>query len=220
MAKPEHILAVDQAHFVELGMESKDGATIFDAPEGLIFPSSSLFIGQRDFLETDKRFRQVIPYTALMNREGAFLVYRRRGGEKRLDAKLSIGFGGHVDLADICADTQNKSVINLNHTLQTAGLRELHEELGLTGKEVLDCDLKGIIVEDATEVGMVHVGVAQVAKVLPNVDCSLIDSKESCIEIIGWLTPQQALEGNDNWELWSEALLEKLREEQQEQVAA
>lgn len=203
--KNEHILGIKQRLFNTYGMHSFAGASLYPALKLTSVTPADLVLGQRDLLETDESVRQIIPYTAVRNVDGAYLVYRRNGGgESRLDAKLSIGFGGHVDLQDV---SHLNSVINLEDTLSVSCSRELHEELGIT--MLIRPEHHGWILDDSDPVGRVHVGVAQVMQL--HSEGSEVYSPENQIEIIGWLTPEQALAQEDNWENWSYEFLTYLK---------
>ena len=47
-----------------------------------------------------KLYPQVLPYFQIIDLEGRYLVYRRKGKEEGLLGKYSIGVGGHVDVTD------------------------------------------------------------------------------------------------------------------------
>jgi len=87
----------------------------------------------RDIAETDERYLQVIPYVSVMSpsltagkRAQLLLTYCRNGGdEKRLDAKWSCGFGGHIELSDEF-DGEHSRWSNI---VTMATVRELCEEL-------------------------------------------------------------------------------------------
>jgi predicted NUDIX family phosphoesterase len=102
----------------------------------------------RDAAEHDERWKQVIPYM-YVHFNGAYLLVQRLAAqsEKRLHGKWSLGIGGHINPVDGAA---GDNVI-------LAGLkRELAEEVLLqpAGPPVF----KGIINDESTAVGRVHVG--------------------------------------------------------------
>jgi predicted NUDIX family phosphoesterase len=102
----------------------------------------------RDAAETDARWKQIIPYV-YARYNGAFLLLERLAAqsETRLHGKLSLGIGGHINPVDIEA---GENVI-------LAGLRrELAEEVLLQSANAPV--FKGIISDESTEVGRVHVG--------------------------------------------------------------
>ena len=98
----------------------------------------------RAAMEIDPGFKQVIPYLVLRDRAGYFLMRRTRAGaDARLHDRYSIGVGGHLNPGDVhCA----------------GGLaREWAEEL--EASFVPEFRLVGLLNDDTTEVGRVHVGV-------------------------------------------------------------
>jgi predicted NUDIX family phosphoesterase len=100
---------------------------------------------EREQAETNEAFRQVIPYV-LIKCDDRWLVYQRcKGGEPRLDAKWSMGIGGHMEETD----------------LTTALARELKEEVAI-GSRILKREYKGLIALHSTPVDRVHIGVVYV----------------------------------------------------------
>ena len=94
--------------------------------------------------ESDPRWKQVIPYLVLRDGERFFLMRRSRAGtDARLHERYSIGIGGHLNPGD--ADL-------------AGGLaREWAEELDAAF--VPEFRLLGLLNDDETDVGHVHVGV-------------------------------------------------------------
>ncbi|MDQ2966504.1 MAG: NUDIX domain-containing protein [Chloroflexota bacterium] len=103
----------------------------------------------RPAMEGDPAFKQIIPYVVLRDGARWFLMQRTRGGaDQRLHDRWSIGVGGHLNPGD--ADI-------------AGGLaREWREEL------VADFDpdfsFVGLLNDDTTDVGRVHLGVVFVAQ--------------------------------------------------------
>jgi predicted NUDIX family phosphoesterase len=103
----------------------------------------------RAAMETDPRFKQVIPYLVLRDRDGYFLMRRTRAGaDARLHDRFSIGVGGHLNPGDV--------------DLGGGLAREWAEELDATF--VPEFRLLGLLNDDTTEVGRVHVGVVFTAE--------------------------------------------------------
>jgi predicted NUDIX family phosphoesterase len=102
----------------------------------------------RDAMERDPSFKQVIPYLVLRDGESYFLMRRTRGGrDERLHDRYSIGVGGHLNPGDGGLD---------------GGLRrEWAEEL--EADFVPQFRLVGLLNDDTTDVGSVHLGVVYVA---------------------------------------------------------
>lgn len=102
----------------------------------------------RAAMEHDPTFKQVIPYLVLRDGPRFFLMRRTRaGGDARLHDRFSIGIGGHLNPGD--------------GDLAGGLRREWDEEL------VADFaprpQLVGVLNDDATDVGRVHLGVVYIA---------------------------------------------------------
>jgi predicted NUDIX family phosphoesterase len=102
----------------------------------------------RALMEADPRFKQIIPYLVLLDGDRWFLMRRTRAGtDPRLHDRWSIGVGGHVGPED-------GSVLG--------GLRrEWAEELA--AGFVPEFTPVGLLDDDATDVGSVHLGIVYVA---------------------------------------------------------
>ena len=103
----------------------------------------------RAAMERDPRFKQVIPYLVLRDRGRYFLMRRTRaGGDERLHDLFSIGVGGHLNPGD----------------LDLAGglAREWSEEV--RADFVPDFGFIGVLNDDETDVGRVHVGFVYLAE--------------------------------------------------------
>jgi predicted NUDIX family phosphoesterase len=102
----------------------------------------------RSAAEEDPRLKQVIPYLVLRDGGRWFLMRRTRaGGDARLHDRWSIGVGGHLNPGDIDV---------------LGGLRrEWAEEL--VADFAPDFVPVGLLNDDTTAVGAVHVGVVYVA---------------------------------------------------------
>jgi predicted NUDIX family phosphoesterase len=103
----------------------------------------------RPQMEVDPSFKQVIPYLILRDGERYFLMRRTRAGlDARLHDRYSIGVGGHLNPGD-------GGVVG--------GLRrEWREELVADFEPAFR--LVGLLNDDTTEVGAVHLGAVYVAE--------------------------------------------------------
>ena len=102
----------------------------------------------RDVAERDRATKQVIPYLVLRDGERYFLMHRTRaGGDVRLHDRWSIGVGGHLNPGD--------------GDLAGGLRREWAEEI--EADFVPDFRLVGLLNDDSTDVGSVHVGAVYVA---------------------------------------------------------
>ncbi|PIE63092.1 MAG: phosphoesterase [Desulfobacter postgatei] len=107
----------------------------------------------RGIAEEDRQKKQIIPYILLQTFDGGMTAaYNRQGREERLHDLWSIGVGGHINPEDTALGTDNFETI-LNAGMQ----RELDEEL--TRRILSDpIEFIGVISEDITPVGSVHMG--------------------------------------------------------------
>jgi predicted NUDIX family phosphoesterase len=102
----------------------------------------------RNEMERDPAWKQVIPYLVLRDGDDYFLMRRTRGGrDERLHDRFSIGVGGHLNPGD--------------GGLGPGLLREWQEEL--VADFVPRFEPIGLLNDDTTDVGQVHLGVVFVA---------------------------------------------------------
>jgi len=102
----------------------------------------------RGEMERDRSWKQVIPYLVLRDGPRYFLMRRTRaGGDARLHDLWSIGVGGHLNPGD--------------GDLAGGLRREWREEVRASFEP--DFELLGLINDDSTDVGSVHVGAVYVA---------------------------------------------------------
>ena len=101
----------------------------------------------RSLVEPDRSLKQVIPYLVLRDGERYFLMRRTRaGGDARLHDLWTIGVGGHLNPGDGGL---------------TGGLvREWQEEV--IADFVPEFELIGLLNDDTTDVGSVHLGAVYV----------------------------------------------------------
>ncbi len=99
--------------------------------------------------EVDRSLKQVIPYLVLRDGPRYFLMRRTKaGGDARLHDRFSIGVGGHLNPGD--------------GDLAGGLRREWREELR-AGFEP-EFELIGLLNDDTTDVGSVHLGAVYVAE--------------------------------------------------------
>ncbi|MCP4771437.1 MAG: phosphoesterase [Planctomycetes bacterium] len=106
------------------------------------------FFIERRYAESHPEFKQPIPYVAVCREDSVLCLTRlSTQGEKRLHGKKSIGVGGHINPCDL----------DHGELFASACSRELHEELVLPEIE-LPLTPVGLLNDDTTAVGAVHVG--------------------------------------------------------------
>jgi predicted NUDIX family phosphoesterase len=103
----------------------------------------------RDIVEQDGRYKQVIPYVVIQHQNRYLLIQRTpKQTEARLHNLFSLGIGGHVN----DDDSSGKSCDIITSGMQ----REFDEEIRLEAGG--PCKLIGVINDDSTEVARFHVG--------------------------------------------------------------
>ena len=143
----------------------------------------------RDAMETDPRFKQVIPYLVLRDRGGYFLMRRTRAGaDARLHDRFSIGVGGHLNPGDV--------------DLGGGLAREWAEELD--APFVPEFRLLGLLNDDATEVGRVHIGVVFTAEA----DGRPVAVREKHKLEGRFVTPGDVLAVHERMETWSQLVFD------------
>lgn len=111
-----------------------------------VIVEKSFFI-DRPTAERSPQFKQIIPYVLIRHGDAYYLLERTpKQSEARLHNKLSLGIGGHI----------NPDAPELLDGLQ----KELEEEVGVSGD--YDLTFAGILNDDSTEVGSVHLGVVYI----------------------------------------------------------
>lgn len=123
----------------------------------------------REQAEVRPDLKQIIPYIVLQTGDRKkTAVYNRQGSEKRLHDLWSAGIGGHINPLDsVKSDSIKSGSVKPNSSksdretfadILMAGMyRELNEELHKRNKADSP-EFIGIINEDITEVGKVHLG--------------------------------------------------------------
>ena len=159
MSKTAHILALSIGSALEgvKGYHKCDslallkGCQVWVGPRPVLEEATGPYIGNRPV-------RQVIPYVVVVDEQGRKLVYKREtsGNEERLHGLLSIGLGGHVDLAD-CVIAEDGS-IDLAKTIEMSAARELEEEASYSLAQG-QITWSGIIKLENTRVDEVHIGI-------------------------------------------------------------
>lgn len=159
------------------------------------------FFVERAVAEVQPLWKQVIPYTAVTCGERVLLLERtKKGGEARLANKLSIGVGGHLDLEDLDGGERERIV-------ERGTRRELSEELHLPELEAVPTPF-GIINDDETEVGAVHVGLVQTLD-LPH-EVSVREADLLVGRYVDRTELRRLAAAGANFETWSRFLVETI----------
>ena len=142
----EQVLVIPRASIMAdpgwLGVrgEGLEGFEALVAREGRFAPRAAM--------EIDRAWKQVIPYLVLRDGPNYFLMRRTKaGGDARLHDRYSIGVGGHLNPGD--GDLAG----GLRREWREELLADFDPEFGLIG----------LLNDDSTEVGSVHLGAVYVA---------------------------------------------------------
>jgi predicted NUDIX family phosphoesterase len=145
----------------------------------------------RPQMEVDPSFKQVIPYLILRDGERYFLMRRTRAGlDARLHDRYSIGVGGHLNPGD-------GGVVG-------GLLREWREELVADFEPAFR--LVGLLNDDTTEVGAVHLGAVYVTEA----DGRPVTIRETDKLTGSFAEPHEVAAVADQLETWSRLCFEFL----------
>ena len=197
----EQVLVVPTALFRELGYFQGFRGDVERYLENLLDPLQTSY-RPRGEMETDPSFKQLIPYVLFQHVDAeqghhVFAYTRGKGqGEQRLHSKVSVGVGGHISSLDSQSDGEE--------TYREGMQRELDEEV------IIDTPYEdrivGMINDDETEVGKVHLGIVH----LCTVDKPAIRPLEEDILAAGFRPIAELLQQLDRMESWSSICLEAL----------
>lgn len=128
------------------------------------FPSGVLTLDSVEWrprlsAESDFTRKQIIPYCLTADASGSFACYERKGSEGRLHGLWSLGIGGHINPVD-CDGAESVEEI-----CRRGLLRELSEEFSGFDPSACVLEFLGVINEERTEVGKVHLGLVYRAMV-------------------------------------------------------
>ena len=150
--------------------------------------------------EEDPSFKQLIPYCLLSWQDASgtphYFAYTRGGGqsEARLRAKRSVGIGGHI------ASTDGEHGDDASYE---AGMkRELEEEIAISGGFSSRC--VGLINDDATPVGSVHLGIVHVLAL----ERPEVQSREAELIECGFEPLADLVADRERFETWSQIALD------------
>jgi predicted NUDIX family phosphoesterase len=195
----EHILVVPTAVFHRLGHFQGFSGDVDRYWNGLLDPAHTSY-RPRDLMEQDPSFKQLIPYVIFQYRDAAgqtllFQYTRGKGqGEARLHAKRSIGIGGHISADDAAQASAYEEGMR----------RELEEEVVI--ETPYTSKIVGLINDDETEVGRVHLGVVH----LVTVERPAVEPREKDIIDAGFRPVREPLANIDRFETWSQICLKAL----------
>lgn len=164
-------------------------------------------------------YPQILGYSQVTDSSGRILTYQRKGKEKGLLGKWSIGIGGHVsqeDLLDVHAHT-GETYPTLATLVYAGALREFKEELGIdldnteciSGLDSFNELATQLLYSLADPTSMCHVGVPMTIE-LSDHDKESLQLDPTEFNNVAWLTPQELKESNLEFETWSSILVKNM----------
>ncbi len=202
MNPQELVLVVPTRVLHELGLFQGFCGQVDRYLPGLLDPAVLQFL-PRGQVEEDPGYKQLIPYVLFCwrnsPRQQPHLFHYRRGtgqGERRLHALRSVGVGGHINPVDTAGG---------ECPFEAGRRREIEEEV------LLDRDYPvrtvGLINDDATPVGEVHLGVVSLVEVdSPRA----VRPRESDLLDSGFAPAEQLLQEAQEFETWSQICMQAL----------
>jgi predicted NUDIX family phosphoesterase len=157
----------------------------------------------RGQMEHDPSFKQLIPYSLFRwadeNGTVHLFQYQRGsgGGERRLHAKRSVGVGGHISSIDAAAG-------RVRNVYREGMRRELDEEVVIDTP--YDETIVGLINDDQTDVGSVHLGVVHLCSVRE----PRVRPREAEILEAAFQPARDILAEIDQFETWSQIVVRAL----------
>jgi len=151
----ERVLVVPTPVFHRLGHFQGFTRDVDRYLDDLFSPEHVSYRPRRE-VEGDPGFKQLIPYVIFRHRDAdgrqtVFQYTRGTGqGEGRLHRKRSVGIGGHISAVDADSDAKGNAY-------QEGMRREVEEEVIV--ETAYRAHLVGLINDDQTDVGRVHLGV-------------------------------------------------------------
>ena len=198
----EKILVVPTSRFCEIGY-FQGFCPDADRYVRQLFEGPDLSFRTRGAMEEDPSFKQLIPYVIFRFRgeDGTVQIFQyTRGtglGEGRLHRLGSVGVGGHISEVDALGSGRSG--------VYAQGMRrELEEEVLIETPYQDQC--VGLINDDTTPVGRVHLGVVHIF----DVERPDVRPREEEMLEAGFRPVEQIMQQLDRFETWSQIALEAL----------
>ncbi len=193
----EQVLVIPTAVLMELGPFSGFTDRV-DHYLPAILACDQLMFAPRPAMENDPDYKQLIPYVLLRHRDSdgktSCFRYTRGsgGGENRLHARQSLGIGGHINPVDSTGGG-DRYIAGMN--------RELEEEVAIDSPYAQTA--AGLIYDDTTEVGRVHLGIVHVF----DLDRPAVTAREADLADGGFIDLADLRAGSERLETWSQLCL-------------
>ena len=198
----ERVLVTPTELFHRLGHFQGFSADVHRYLDELLRPENTSY-RPRSEVEKDPGFKQLIPYVIFRHVDAAgkqtvFQYTRGKGmGEGRLHSKRSVGIGGHISAIDAQGNGGGKPY-------EEGMRRELEEEVAIDTPYAAQC--VGMINDDKTDVGRVHLGIVH----LFDVERPAVQPREADIIESGFRPVEAILADLSGFETWSEICMKAL----------
>ncbi len=197
MKKDERVMVVPGAELDRLGRFQGFSPEADRYLSALLVPDL-LEYRPRSEVEDDPGFKQIIPYVVFRSGDRVFCYTRGKSqGESRLHRLRSLGVGGHVSEDD----AQGGRTLD---AYESALRRELEEEVAIRSGGVIR--RVGLINDDSTPVGQVHLGVVH----LFELDRPEVEPREEGLAEAGFLPVETIRALRDEFETWSRIAIDSL----------
>jgi predicted NUDIX family phosphoesterase len=196
----EHVLVIPRPLLDQLGSFQGFQPEVERYLGAMLAPGANFFM-ERPAAELDPTHKQLIPYS-IFHHAGRYVCYTRGGksGEKRLVAKRSVGIGGHINPVDQSHDGLGESMYF--NSIE----REITEELVIGGTHTQE--VIGLINDDSSEVGSVHLGVVHRFEL----SSDEVQSNEDAIQDLRFYTLAELRAMRDELETWSQIIVDHLKD--------
>lgn len=202
LVQMERVLVVPTEKFRSIGYFQGFCPDVERYLQGLFRPEFTSY-RPRGEMEEDPSYKQLIPYVIFRHVDEQGLVHvfqytRGKGqGERRLHAKRSVGIGGHISIDD-------ESAARDSHPYEEGMRRELAEEVIINTP--YRAQMVGMINDDLTPVGSVHLGVVHIF----DVESPQVEPREAEILDSGFRPVDELLSQVEQFESWSQICLQAL----------
>ena len=187
----ERVLVVPSAELDRLGRFQGFSPEVEHYLTGLLLPELIQFL-PRSKVEEDPSWKQIIPYVVFRCRDSAFCYTRgKTQGEARLHRLRSLGVGGHVSEED----AEGRKSLD---AYESAMRREIDEEVEI--KSPGRVHRVGLINDDSTPVGQVHLGVVH----LFDLEHPHVLPREEGLADAEFLALSKVCELRNEFETWSQ----------------
>jgi predicted NUDIX family phosphoesterase len=194
----ENVLVFPRSLFEQLGIFQGFSPDVNHYLPAILEKKNNSFMARAQ-AETNPAFKQIIPYVVITDGQSILHYVRgKKAGEQRLVSKGSVGIGGHIN------DEDHTLFAFGMQAFQDAVKREVCEELSVQGE--FNAVPVGLINDDSTEVGRVHLGVVHVLFCQPG----QVKKKEQVITQVEFLPIAELKNKRDQMETWSQLCLDNL----------